>query len=90
MDYFDGQDIALIGPNPSGDRFTTVSRDQDTLAVHDTADGSVVAEWDVESDVPRHPQAEADDDELRPAWDWAGGFLDETALIATTVETDEE
>ena len=64
-----------------------MSHDQGTLAVHDTADGSVLTQWDVESDVPRHPEAEPENDEVWAAWDWAGGFLDETTLIAGTVES---
>ncbi|MET9042714.1 hypothetical protein ABZX34_07465 [Streptomyces sp. NPDC004362] len=90
VNYFDGQDLVLIGLNPSGERFMTVSHDQGTLAVHDTADGSALTQWDVESDVPRHPEAEPENDEVWAAWDWAGGFLDETTLIAGTVESDEE
>jgi hypothetical protein len=90
VDYFDGQDLLLIGMSSSGERFMTVDHDQAMLAVHDTADGSVVAVWDVRSDVPSHPDAEPGNDELWPGWDWAGGFLDDTTLIAGTVESDEE
>ncbi|MFH8800590.1 hypothetical protein ACH4F6_13480 [Streptomyces sp. NPDC017936] len=90
VDYFEGQDLALTGLSPSGDRFMTVTHDQDRLAVHDTVDGSVLAEWDAGSDLPRHPDAEPDDDEPWTAWDWAGGFLDETTVIGGTAESDEE
>ncbi|MFF4350205.1 hypothetical protein [Streptomyces sp. NPDC001530] len=88
--YFEDQDLVLIAVSPSGDRFLTVSHDQDILALHTIHDGSVTAAWHVEATVPTHPDAEPDNDEALPYWDWAGGFLDETTVIAATVESDEE
>ncbi|KOG60007.1 MULTISPECIES: hypothetical protein [Streptomyces] len=84
-------DLTLMGVSPSGERLLTVTHDQDTLAVRDT-DGSVPEglEWDAGTAVPRHPEAEPDNDEALPYWDWAGGFLDGTTLICSTVEADEE
>ncbi|WP_069462066.1 hypothetical protein [Actinacidiphila rubida] len=87
---FEDEDLALTGLSPSGDLLLSVTHDQDRLAVHRTRDGSVLAEAFAESSVPRHPKAEADNDEVYAAWDWAGGFLDETTVIAGTVESDEE
>ncbi|MEU6589137.1 hypothetical protein ABZ923_07875 [Streptomyces sp. NPDC046881] len=88
--YVEG-DLALTGVSPSGERLMTVTHDQDALAVRDTA-GAVVdgLEWDAEAAVPRHPEADPENDEALPYWDWAGGFLDETTLICSTVEGDEE
>ncbi|RZB13413.1 hypothetical protein StrepF001_44310 [Streptomyces sp. F001] len=90
VEYFEDQDLVLLGVSPSGDRFLTVNHDQDTLAVHDIEDGSVLAEWDAESVIPRHADAEPDNDEVWPFWDWAGGFIDEATVITGTVESDEE
>jgi hypothetical protein len=90
MDDFADQDLVLIGVSPSGVRLMTVTHDQDRLAVLDAQDGSVIAEIDAESEIPRHPDAEPDNDEASPYWDWAGGFLDETDVITAVVESDEE
>jgi hypothetical protein len=85
------EDLALMSVSPSGERLMTVAHDQDVLAVRDSR-GSVLdgLEWDAETAVPRHPDAEPDNDEAFPCWDWAGGFIDETTLICSTVEGDEE
>ncbi|MFB7332770.1 hypothetical protein ACFC00_14090 [Streptomyces adustus] len=88
--YFEGQDLVLLDVNPSGSRFLTVDHDQNTLAVHETASGAVVARWDAGTSAPRHPDAEPDNDEAEPYWDWAGGFVDDTTVLASTVESDEE
>ncbi|MFD3585919.1 hypothetical protein [Streptomyces sp. NPDC058683] len=90
VEYFEG-DLALTGVSPSGERLLTVTHDQDALAVHDRR-GAVVdgLEWEAASAVPRHPKAEPDNDETVPYWDWAGGFVDGTTLIASTTESDEE
>ncbi|MFI1048551.1 hypothetical protein ACH4U3_22580 [Streptomyces griseoruber] len=90
VEYFDGLDLALLDVSPSGARLMTVSHDQDKLALYDTATGAQVAEWDVEECVPRHPNATPEDDEVWPAWDWAGGFVDDATLVAGTVWQDEE
>lgn len=86
------EDLALMSVARSGERLMTVSHDQDALAVRSPHDGSVIdgLEWDAESAVPRHPDAEPDNDEYQPFWDWAGGFVDESTLIGSTVESDEE
>ncbi|MFI2203764.1 hypothetical protein ACH47Z_23890 [Streptomyces sp. NPDC020192] len=84
-------DLALMSVSPSGERLMTVTHDQNALAVRDTSGVAVESlEWHAESSVPRHPDAEPDNDEALPYWDWAGGFLDETTLIGATVEGDEE
>ncbi|MGW1013499.1 hypothetical protein ACWD4X_26095 [Streptomyces termitum] len=88
------EDLCLLGLDPSGDRLMTVSHDQDLLAVRDTR-GAVVGalEWDAGTVVPRHPGVPADadaEDEAPACWDWAGGFLDGTTLIASTTESDDE
>ncbi|MFD8725252.1 hypothetical protein ACFV2H_46765 [Streptomyces sp. NPDC059629] len=90
VEYVDG-DLALTSVSPRGDRLLTVTHDQDALAVRDTR-GAVVdgLEWHAESAVPRHPEADPENDEALPYWDWAGGFVDGTTLIASTVESDEE
>ncbi|MFI1709545.1 hypothetical protein [Streptomyces griseoruber] len=90
VEYFDGLDLALLDVSPSGACLMTVSHDQDKLALYDTATGAQVAEWDVEECVPRHPNATPEDDEVWPAWDWAGGFVDDATLVAGTVWQDEE
>ncbi|WP_330458459.1 hypothetical protein OIB37_17070 [Streptomyces sp. NBC_00820] len=90
VEYVDG-DLALMSVSPSGERLMTVTHDQDALAVSDgrglVLDG---LEWDAHAVVPLHPEAEPDNDEAGAFWDWAGGFLDETTLICSTVESDEE
>ncbi|MEU0008406.1 hypothetical protein ABZ079_30180 [Streptomyces sp. NPDC006314] len=90
VEYLEG-DLALMSVSPSGERLMSVTHEQDTLAVRDTG-GSVLEGlvWDAETAVPRHPDAEPGNDEALPYWDWAGGFLDETTLIGSTVESDEE
>ncbi|MFF8506833.1 hypothetical protein ACF064_01975 [Streptomyces sp. NPDC015492] len=87
------EDQCLLGLSSSGDRLMTVSHDQDSLAVRDSAGAVVDAlDWNAEAAIPRHPDAsgEADEDEVERCWDWAGGFLDETTLVASTAECDEE
>ncbi|WP_097985359.1 hypothetical protein [Streptomyces sp. f150] len=84
-------DLCLLSLSPSGDRLMTVSHDQDALAVRDSRGAVVEAlDWDAGAAIPRHPEAPADEDELPVCWDWAGGFLDETTLIASTTESDED
>ncbi|ALU92088.1 hypothetical protein WQO_01150 [Streptomyces globisporus C-1027] len=90
VDCLDG-DLCLLSLSPSGDRLMTVSHDQDSLAVRDSRGAVVEAlDWDADAAIPRHPEASADEDELPVCWDWAGGFLDETTLIASTTESDED
>ncbi|XCM33923.1 hypothetical protein ABXI76_35590 [Streptomyces parvus] len=92
LDCLDG-DLCLLSLSPSGDRLMTVSHDQDSLAVRDSRGAVVEAlDWDAGAAIPRHPEAPADteEDELPVYWDWAGGFLDETTLIASTTESDED
>ncbi|MER5967575.1 hypothetical protein [Streptomyces sp. NPDC002057] len=88
-------DLCLLGLSPSGDRLMTVSHDQDSLAVRDSRGAVVEAlDWNAEAAIPRHSEAptdtDASEDGLDVCWDWAGGFLDETTLVASTVESDEE
>ncbi|MEU0401307.1 hypothetical protein ABZ318_13850 [Streptomyces sp. NPDC006197] len=92
--YVEG-DLCLVDVSPSGERLMTVSHDQDQLSVRDF-DGRLVEglEWDAESVLPPHPEApsgdEDDEDEAPVYWDWAGGFVDETTLVVSTVESDDE
>lgn len=91
VDCLEG-DLCLLGVNPSDGRLMTVSHDQDELAVRD-ARGRMVdgLEWDAEATVPPHPEAPTGDDhEMLLCWDWAGGFVDRTTLLVSTVECDEE
>jgi hypothetical protein len=90
VDHFEGQDLTLISVSPSGGRLMTVTHDQYALAVRSTQDGSVIAELDSEAVVPRHSDAEPENDEAYAYWDWAGGFLDESRIIGATSECDEE
>ncbi|MGW7658817.1 hypothetical protein [Streptomyces sp. NPDC054756] len=92
VDTFGGEDRVLLAVSPSGDRLLTVTHDQDTLAVHRTADGSVTAALDADA-IPPHPAAaeeDAEDDEARAFFDYEGGFVDEDTVVAGTVESDEE
>ncbi|MFH9497979.1 hypothetical protein ACH4L9_21320 [Streptomyces globisporus] len=92
VDCLEG-DLCLLSLSPSGDRLMTVSHDQDSLAVRDSRGAVVEAlDWDADAAIPRRPEAPADtdEDELPVCWDWAGGFLDETTLIASTTESDED
>ncbi|MDX3784203.1 hypothetical protein [Streptomyces europaeiscabiei] len=89
VSYFGDEDRILMAVSPSGDRLLTVSHDQDILAVHRVADGSVEAELSVDV-VPGHPEADANDDEVEAFWDYEGGFIDESIGITGTVESDEE
>ncbi|MDW8803490.1 hypothetical protein P1P68_01355 [Streptomyces scabiei] len=99
VSYFEeadeGEDRILMAVSPSGDRLLTVSHDQDTLAVHAVADGSVRSALSADA-VPGHPDTETggDDDEeeigTEVFWDYEGGFIDEATGIAGTVESDEE
>ncbi|MFB7394723.1 hypothetical protein [Streptomyces sp. NPDC056191] len=95
MDCLDG-DLCLLSLSPSGDRLMTVSHDQDSLAVRDSRGALVEAlEWNAEATIPRHPSAPAagtgsENDELVVCWDWAGGFLDETILVTSTADSDED
>ncbi|MBB4985078.1 MULTISPECIES: hypothetical protein [Streptomyces] len=92
--YVEG-DLCLMSVSPSGERLMTVSHDQDALSVRDFR-GLLLEglEWDAESVLPRHPDApsadEDDEDEALACWDWAGGFVDETTLVVSTVECDDE
>lgn len=88
---FGDEDRVLLGVSPSGDRLGTVTHDQDVLAVHLVADGSVVAELNADV-LPPHPavEEEAPDDEAQAFFDYEGGFVDESTLVLGTVESDEE
>ncbi|MFI1715775.1 hypothetical protein [Streptomyces litmocidini] len=92
--YVEG-DLCLLDVSPSGERIMTVSHDQDALSVRDF-DGRPVEglEWDAESVLPPHPDAPSNDedaeDEAPACWDWAGGFVDGTTLVVSSVESDDE
>ncbi|MEU3605649.1 hypothetical protein AB0E83_09360 [Streptomyces sp. NPDC035033] len=77
--------------SPSGDRLLTVGHDQDGLAVHRVADGSVVAGLDADV-LPPHPAVGegTTDDEAQAFFDHEGGFVDENVLVVGTVESDAE
>ncbi|MFJ9576194.1 hypothetical protein ACIRQF_07365 [Streptomyces sp. NPDC101191] len=88
---FGDENRVLLGVSLSGDRLLTVTHDQDVLALHLVADGSVVAE--LNADVfPSHPAVEEEttDDEAQAFFDYEGGFVDENTLVVGTVESDEE
>ncbi|MFE6460823.1 hypothetical protein ACFVP0_25625 [Streptomyces cinereoruber] len=98
VDCLEG-DLCLLGLSPSGDRLMTISHGQDSLSVRDSRGAVVEAlEWDAEATIPPHPESGSDsdsdsdseEDELSVCWDWSGGFLDETTLVVSTVESDEE
>jgi hypothetical protein len=75
---FGDEDRVLLGVSPSGDRLLTVTHDQDVLAIHLVADGSVVAELNADV-LPWHPafEEETTDDEAQAFFDYEGGFVDE-------------
>lgn len=95
VDCFGDADRVLLAVSPSGDRLLTVTHDQDALALHRVADGTVEAELSAVV-VPRHPalaweQAETcEDEEPQAFFDYGGGFLDEHTVVVGTVENDEE
>jgi hypothetical protein len=84
-------DVALMDASPSGRLLMTVAHDQSTLAIRATYDttGATSVELDCATVVAWHPKAEPDN-EAEPFWDWAGGFLNDTTVIASTDESDEE
>ncbi|MCX5394995.1 hypothetical protein [Streptomyces sp. NBC_00094] len=91
VDCLEG-DLCLLSVSPSGDRLMTISHDQDRLAVRDSR-GAVMEtwEWEAEAVIPGHPDATSGDEDEPPAcWDWAGGFLDETTLVVSTAESDDQ
>ncbi|WP_037627848.1 hypothetical protein [Streptomyces aureus] len=95
VDSFGDEDRVLLAVSPSGDRLLTVTHDQDTLALHRTADGTVEAELSADV-IPGHPALKAEqfdlfeDDESRAFFDYEGGFLDEDTVVVGTAESDEE
>ncbi|MFD8377483.1 hypothetical protein ACFV2X_02695 [Streptomyces sp. NPDC059679] len=76
----------LLAVSPSGDRFLTATLHQETLAAHRATDGSVFAEADAETEVPRHADTRFMHQEV--FWDHSAGFLDEDTVITGTVESD--
>lgn len=82
-------DWVLMAVSPSGERFLTVTHDQETLAVHRAADGSVLAGADAATALPRRPGMPPESD-AEVCWDYYGGFLDEDTVIAGTAGSDEE
>lgn len=89
VDRFNGEDRSLLTVSPSGERLLTVTHDQDTLAVHRVASGSVEATINAAA-VPQHLESEPEDDEDEAFFDYEGGFIDETNAVVSTVESDEQ
>ncbi|WP_105968853.1 hypothetical protein [Streptomyces geranii] len=89
VDRLGDEDRVLLSVSPSGDRLLTVTHDQDTLAVHRVDGGTVETELDADT-VPRHPEADPEDDEAGVYFDYEGGFIDENLAVVGTVESDEE
>ncbi|MGV9273366.1 hypothetical protein [Streptomyces griseosporeus] len=95
LDRFGDEDRVLLAASPSGQRLLTVTHDQDTLALHRSADGAVEAELSAVL-IPRHPALEADDfesfvdEESAAFFDYEGGFVDEGTAVIGTVESDED
>jgi hypothetical protein len=89
-------DMALIDASPAGRLLMTVAHNQSTLAIRPIYGVSDPARVVVESAAARsrHPDMDSADDESEPEsaafWDWAGGFVNETAVIASTQESDSE
>ncbi|MEJ8640394.1 hypothetical protein WKI68_01035 [Streptomyces sp. MS1.HAVA.3] len=89
VDGFGDEDRVLMAVSPSGDRMLTVTHDQDTLAVHRVADGSVESELRADA-LPGHPDADPDNEDAEVFFDYEGGFVDEGTAVVGTVESDEE
>ncbi|MCX5199847.1 hypothetical protein OOK31_39275 [Streptomyces sp. NBC_00249] len=93
VDCFGDEDRVLMAVSPSGDRLLTVTHDQDTLAAHRVADGTVVAALGADT-LPGHPDAHPDDEDEDDAaevfFDYVGGFITEDVAVVGTVESDEE
>ncbi|MFL1897993.1 hypothetical protein ACJWDR_02745 [Streptomyces tauricus] len=95
VDSFGDEDRVLLAVSPSGERLLTVTHDQDTVALHRVADGTVEAELSATA-LPPHPALETEefasfeDDEAEAFFDYEGGFLDEDTVVVGTVESDEE
>lgn len=91
VDYID-DDVVLLDVSPSGKWLMTVSHDQDILAIRGTYGGPELAAVELRSDLvlPRHPETEPENDEPALYWDWIGGFVDETTVIASTDECDSD
>lgn len=94
IESFADEDLVLSAVSPSGTRLLTVAHGQEALAVHRLVDGSAEpgpeAELHADAVIPRHPEAEPDDQDVEVFWDYEAGFLDEDTVIAATVESDEE
>ncbi|MFD7622575.1 hypothetical protein [Streptomyces sp. NPDC059802] len=91
VERFCDDERILTDVSPSGDRFLTVTHYEETLGVHRVDDGSVLSELDTEHTVPRHPEADPDDQDAdETLWDYECGFLDEETVVAGTSERDGE
>lgn len=91
VEHFCDSERILTSVSPSGTHFLTVGHDQDSIALHEIADATVVAELDAEDTLPRHPDAEDDDpDADEVMWDYVCGHVDEEWVVAGTTEHDEE
>ncbi|WP_335937098.1 hypothetical protein [Streptomyces sp. PTD5-9] len=91
VEGFCAYERVLTSVSPSGDRFLTVTHCEETLGVHRIEDGSALCELDAGGSVPRHPEADPDDQDADVTlWDYACGFLDEETIVAGTSARDEE
>ena len=79
VEYID-DDVALLSVSPSGEWLMSVSHDQDTLAIRRTYGGPAPDSLDLDCATVV--------DEASAYWDWAGGFISETTVIGSTVESD--
>lgn len=82
FDTFGEDDRVLLAVSPSGDRFLTVTHEQDALALHRVTDGSVVAGVEAKTVAASYDNPES------VWWDYNGGFLDEQTVIIGTTDSD--
>ncbi|MBV6702324.1 hypothetical protein [Kitasatospora aureofaciens] len=82
VDRIGEDDRVLLAVSPSGDRFLTVTHEQDSLALHRVTDGSIVAELEAETVTPHY------DDPDEVWWDYHGSFLEAQTVITGTTDAD--
>jgi hypothetical protein len=76
VDYID-EDLCLLSVSPSGERFFTVTHRPETLGVHMGSPRRGLGSVKLTAEPPTY-------------WEWAGGFVDETRVIASTFQSDGE
>ena len=83
VDYIE-DDVVIMHVSPSGRWLMTVSHDMRRLAIRRTYGVPNLGDVELNSEavVPRRPEAKR-----KPYWEFAGGFLTVTALIASTEKT---